>query len=67
MKILLRHFENHFSDYTFKTNDIDLAREFLNKASEVKKIQIPNLFTYNWSKYDGRFFIQIDKKRNEKK
>ena len=60
-------FENHFSDYTFKTNDIDLAREFLNKASEVKKIQIPNLFSYNWYKYDGRFFIQIDKKRNEKK
>lgn len=59
--------ENVFSEFTFKTKDLNSARNFINKASENKKIKIPNINNYEWLKYEGYFFIQINKLKNEKK
>jgi hypothetical protein len=59
--------ENVFSEYKFSTKDINLARKFVNKVSENKKIQIPYLKSYEWIKYNGYFFIQINKEKKLKK
>lgn len=56
-----------FSDYNFKTKDLNSARNFINKVSENKKIQIPYIDDYEWIKYTGYFFIQINKSKEERK
>ena len=59
--------ENTFSEYRFKTKDLNSARNFINKVSDNKKIQIPYINSYEWIKYSGYFFIQINKSEKERK
>lgn len=58
---------NIFSEYRYKTKDLNSARNFISKVSENKKIQIPYIKSYDWIKYSGYFFIQINKSKKEKK
>lgn len=58
---------NHFAEYNFKTKNLDSARVFLKKVKENDKIQIIGDSNNNWYKYDGRFFIEIEKENGEKK
>ena len=59
--------ENIFSEYRFKTKDLNSARNFINKVSENKNMQIPYINSYEWIKYSGYFFIQINKSKKQRK
>ena len=58
--------ENLFSEYKFKTKDLNDARNFIKKVSENKNIQIPYINSYEWINYSGYFFIQINKAKNKR-
>jgi hypothetical protein len=59
--------EIKFSQFTFKTENLETARAILKMSSKNKKIFIPHFESYHWNKYDGRFFIQITNDKKSKK
>lgn len=56
-----------FSEYEFETNDLENARAFLKESKNKDGVFIPHIKRYNWVDFDGRFFVQIVRGKNQKK